>query len=78
MTLSFPGSVVLVEVGPRDGLQSLERSYPVEAKVRMVEILAATGLPKIEVTGFCRPSKIPQLADARVPREVGRIGPLGA
>ena len=43
--------------------QSLERVYPVETKVAMVEMLANAGFPKIEVTGFVRPEIIPQLSD---------------
>lgn len=64
MSIVFPDRVTLVEVGPRDGLQSLERAYPTATKVKMVDILAQSGLKKIEVTGFVRPDKIPQLADA--------------
>jgi hydroxymethylglutaryl-CoA lyase len=62
--MKFPDRVTLVEVAPRDGLQSLPESYPTEVKVELVELLAATGLPKIEVTGFVHPKVIPQLADA--------------
>jgi hydroxymethylglutaryl-CoA lyase len=61
--MNLPESVAVVEVGPRDGLQSLERMYPVETKVEMVETLADAGFPTIEVTGFVRPDVIPQLAD---------------
>lgn len=64
MSIEFPTQVTLVEVGPRDGLQSLPESYPTDVKVRMVEILADAGLKKIEVTGFVKPSYIPQLSDA--------------
>lgn len=60
----LPGRIELLEVGPRDGLQSLERVYPLETKVALVELLVATGLKRIEVTGFVKPSTIPQLADA--------------
>lgn len=61
---NLPESVTVVDVGPRDGLQSLERIYPVETKVAMVEVLADAGYPVIEVSGFVRPEVIPQLADA--------------
>ena len=64
MSIQFPKAVTLVEVGPRDGLQSLTQSYPTDVKVRMVEILAEAGIKKIEVTGFVKPSYIPQLSDA--------------
>jgi hydroxymethylglutaryl-CoA lyase len=56
--------VTVVEVGPRDGLQSLPTTYPLETKVAMVESLAQAGLQKIEVTGFVRPDVVPQLSDA--------------
>jgi hydroxymethylglutaryl-CoA lyase len=62
--MNFPDRVRLVEVGPRDGLQSLSTIYPTDVKVAMVETLARTGLERIEVTGFVRPDVIPQLADA--------------
>lgn len=62
--MDLPERVNLVEVGPRDGLQSLSRSYPVDVKVSMIETLAQTGLERIEVTAFVRPDIIPQLADA--------------
>lgn len=63
MTLNLPERVSIVEVGPRDGLQSLDRNYPVETKVAMIETLASAGFPTVEVTGFVRPDVIPQLAD---------------
>ena len=62
--MNFPDRVTLVEVAPRDGLQSLERIYPTEVKIELVELLADAGLEKIEVTGFDHPDVIPQLADA--------------
>ena len=60
----LPARVELLEVGPRDGLQSLERVYPLETKLRLIELLVAAGLQRIEVTSFIKPSVIPQLADA--------------
>ena len=62
--MRFPERVTLVEVAPRDGLQSLEQSYTTDVKVELVELLADAGLEKIEVTGFVHPEVIPQLADA--------------
>jgi hydroxymethylglutaryl-CoA lyase len=55
--------VTLYEVGPRDGLQNEEARLPVEAKRRLIEALAAAGLPRIEVGSFVRADWIPQLAD---------------
>jgi hydroxymethylglutaryl-CoA lyase len=62
--LVWPDRVSIVEVGPRDGLQSLSTTFPTDVKVALVELLAETGLRKIEVTGMVRPDVIPQLADA--------------
>ena len=64
MSIRFPDSVTLVEVGPRDGLQSIDRTYSTDVKLRMIDLVAQTGLPVVEVTGFVRPDVLPQLADA--------------
>ncbi|HEY6775502.1 MAG TPA: hydroxymethylglutaryl-CoA lyase [Thermoleophilaceae bacterium] len=51
------------EVGPRDGFQNEPEVIPTDDKVRLVEMLARTGLRRLEVTSFVRPDVIPQLAD---------------
>src|SRR3954466_3091105 len=53
------------EVGPRDGFQNEPEVLPTDAKVRLIDMLARTGLERLEVTSFVRPDVIPQLADAR-------------
>ena len=53
------------EVGPRDGFQNEPEVIATADKVRLIEMLARTGLPRLEVTSFVRPDVIPQLADAR-------------
>jgi hydroxymethylglutaryl-CoA lyase len=53
------------EVGPRDGFQNEPEVIPTDAKVRLVDMLARTGVERLEVTSFVRPDVIPQLADAR-------------
>ncbi len=58
------GSVRIVEVGPRDGLQNEHRHVPLGSKIEFVEALARAGLPVIETTSFVHPSLVPQLADA--------------
>jgi hydroxymethylglutaryl-CoA lyase len=61
-----PGEHVKVrEVGPRDGFQNEPEVIPTDAKVRLVDMLARTGLERLEVTSFVRADVIPQLADAR-------------
>jgi hydroxymethylglutaryl-CoA lyase len=51
------------EVGPRDGFQNEPEIIATDDKVRLVEMLARTGLPRLEVTSFVRADVIPQLAD---------------
>jgi hydroxymethylglutaryl-CoA lyase len=53
------------EVGPRDGFQNEPEVIPTDAKVRLIDMLARTGLERLEVTSFVRADVIPQLADAR-------------
>jgi hydroxymethylglutaryl-CoA lyase len=60
----LPTSVKIREVGPRDGLQNEPEVLATEDKVRLIELLAATGVRRIELTSFVRPDVIPQLADA--------------
>jgi hydroxymethylglutaryl-CoA lyase len=60
----FPQRVKVREVGPRDGFQNEPEVLATEEKVRLIELLAGSGLERIEVTSFVRPDVIPQLADA--------------
>src|SRR5215216_3973688 len=52
------------EVGPRDGFQNEPEVIATDDKIRLVEMLARTGLRRLEVTSFVRADVIPQLADA--------------
>lgn len=60
----LPALVRVREVGPRDGFQNEPEVISTAEKVRLIEMLGATGLERIEVTSFVRPDVIPQLADA--------------
>jgi hydroxymethylglutaryl-CoA lyase len=60
----LPKAVRIREVGPRDGFQNEPETIPTEEKIRLVDLLSATGLKRIEVTSFVRPEVIPQLSDA--------------
>jgi hydroxymethylglutaryl-CoA lyase len=51
------------EVGPRDGFQNEPEVIATPDKVRLIEMLARTGLKRLEVTSFVRADVIPQLAD---------------
>jgi hydroxymethylglutaryl-CoA lyase len=55
--------VKIREVGPRDGFQNEPEVIATDDKVRLVEMLARTGLRRLEVTSFVRADVIPQLAD---------------
>src|ERR671936_533778 len=57
--------VLIREVGPRDGFQNEPEIIATEDKVRLIDMLARTGLRRLEVTSFVRPDVIPQLSDAR-------------
>ncbi len=60
----YPQSVRIREVGPRDGFQNEPETIPTEEKVRLVDLLSASGVERMEVTSFVRPDVIPQLSDA--------------
>ncbi|SDS10876.1 hydroxymethylglutaryl-CoA lyase [Jiangella sp. DSM 45060] len=61
--VTFPSSVSVREVGPRDGLQN-EDPVPADAKVELIDALGRTGLRRIEAVSFVHPKAIPQMADA--------------
>jgi hydroxymethylglutaryl-CoA lyase len=67
----LPDSVRIREVGPRDGFQNEPEVIATSDKVRLIELLARTGVKRLEATSFVRPDVIPQLADAR--EVLGRI-----
>ncbi|MEQ8772966.1 MAG: hydroxymethylglutaryl-CoA lyase [Erythrobacter sp.] len=55
--------ILVSEVGPRDGLQSIDRVMPLEAKKRWIAAEAAAGVKEIEVGSFVPPKLLPQMAD---------------
>jgi hydroxymethylglutaryl-CoA lyase len=74
---STPGAVEIREVGPRDGLQN-EDPIPVDARVRLIDALSATGLRRIEAASFVKPEAIPAMAGsedvmARIERRPGVV-----
>ena len=68
----LPAAVRIREVGPRDGFQNEPEVVPTATKVRLIELLAATGVKRLELTSFVRPDVIPQLADAEAVLEAVR------
>ncbi|MBM4191883.1 MAG: hydroxymethylglutaryl-CoA lyase [Gammaproteobacteria bacterium] len=56
-------TILVSEVGPRDGLQSVKSIMPIEAKKAWVSAEAAAGVREIEVGSFVPAKLLPQLAD---------------
>lgn len=63
-TLRLPERVELIEVGPRDGLQSLPQVVSTDDKVALVEAIVAAGVTTVEAVSFAHPKVLPQMADA--------------
>ncbi|HEV2592445.1 MAG TPA: hypothetical protein VGU02_11185, partial [Gaiellaceae bacterium] len=55
--------VTVVEVGPRDGLQSVPEVMSTPAKLAWIDALAASGLRHIQVGSFVSPRALPQMSD---------------
>jgi hydroxymethylglutaryl-CoA lyase len=64
MVLTLPKTMVVAEVGPRDGLQSFARWIDTDSKVRIIDLLSDLGLPVIEASSFAHPKIVPHLRDA--------------
>ena len=60
----LPGTVEVREVGPRDGLQTIDATLATTDKIRLIRALAAAGLRRIEAASFVSPRAVPQMADA--------------
>lgn len=56
--------VTIVEVGPRDGFQSIVEQIATTTKIALIEKLHAAGVRRMEATAFVSPKAVPQLADA--------------
>jgi hydroxymethylglutaryl-CoA lyase len=59
-----PRRVSIIEVGPRDGLQSEPEILPTEAKIEFIRRAIDAGVRALEVTSFVHPKRVPQMADA--------------
>jgi len=62
--MTLPKKVQLVEVGPRDGLQSESQTIPLAAKLQLIDDLADAGHTYIEAGSFVNPQWVPQMADS--------------
>ncbi len=56
--------VEIVEVGPRDGLQTEPEILSVDMKRSFVERAVAAGIRRLEVASFVNPKRVPQMAGA--------------
>ena len=65
MTRPKVPEVRIVEVGPRDGLQSIKDAVPTEVKIELIQRLHRAGLHSIELTSVVSKRKVPQLADCQ-------------
>ncbi|MGM0814749.1 MAG: hydroxymethylglutaryl-CoA lyase [Bacillota bacterium] len=63
--MALPKSVLIREVGPRDGLQNESAWLDINEKRTWIDLLAAAHLPYIEVTSFVHPKWVPALKDAK-------------
>ena len=63
--------IEVIEVGPRDGFQSVKCAPPIatELKLKVIDKMAAAGVKHMEYTSFVSPKAIPQLADAKAVTE---------
>ncbi len=62
--MNLPSRVKIVEVGPRDGLQNEKTTVTTAEKIKLIHLLAKSGLQAIEVGSFVSPKHVPQMADS--------------
>jgi isopropylmalate/homocitrate/citramalate synthase len=62
--VAAPKPVTIYEVGPRDGLQNEPEVLAPRVRAELVDRLARTGLPAIEVASFVDPRRVPQMGGA--------------
>lgn len=60
---ALPKFVEFHEEGPREGFQIEKEIYPLEQRVKLIEMLAESGLKQVQVGSFVNPRAVPQMAD---------------
>ena len=60
----MPEFVEIVDVSPRDGLQSQPALVSTEDKLALINRLIDAGVRRMEVVSFVNPKRVPQMADA--------------
>jgi len=76
--MHIPKKMLVVDVAPRDGLQSLPKWIPTEEKVWLCDRLTDLGMPVVEVASFAHPKVVPNMRDAeevfaRIKRKPGVV-----
>ena len=56
--------IEIIDVAPRDGLQSQPKLVDTNTKVELITRLIEAGVRRMEVVSFVNPKKVPQMADA--------------
>jgi hydroxymethylglutaryl-CoA lyase/(R)-citramalyl-CoA lyase len=57
-------TVIVCDVGPRDGLQNEPEAFAPGVRAELVNRLARAGLPRVEAVSFVRDERVPQMAGA--------------
>lgn len=63
-------TIQIMEIGPRDGFQSVQNYIPMQTKLSVIERIIDANVNSIQVTSFVSPKAIPQMRDAK---EVAQI-----
>jgi len=58
-------NIIVSEVGPRDGLQSIDNIMSTKDKCEWIKMMALAGIQEIEVGSFVPAKLLPQLADTK-------------
>ncbi len=61
---SLPKFVEFHEEGPREGFQFEKTLFPLAQRLELIDALAQTGVPQIQVASFVHPKVVPQMADS--------------
>lgn len=63
--MSQSKKIEIIEVGPRDGLQSQAKLLSLSDKLCFIELLAEAGFAEIEAGAFVSPKWVPQMSDSK-------------
>lgn len=72
--MKFPDSIIVCEVGPRDGLQNEKAMLEVDQKVELINRSVQAGAKIVEIGSFVHPKAVPQMADTdEVAKRIKRV-----